>query len=269
MIAAGATPDRHQAVGVALALADVARPVLMQHFRRGVTVDDKADLSPVTIADRDAEAAMRDALRRLAPDHGVLGEEHGSERIDAEFVWVLDPIDGTKSFITGKPLFGTLIALCQHGVPVVGVIDMPALGERFLGADDRGASFNGQPIRTRNCAHLSDAMLYATSPHMFVGRDAAAFARLTGAVKHPLYGADCYAYAMTAAGWSDLVVEASLKPYDFCACAAVLAAAGGASCDWLGRPLTLESDGRVIMTGDARLLAPTLAQLDAHGNGSA
>jgi len=263
------TPDRSHAVGIALALADAARPVLMQHFRRGVVVDDKADLSPVTIADRDAEAAMRDLLRRLAPDHGVLGEEHGTERLDADYVWVLDPIDGTKSFITGKPLFGTLIALCHHGVPVVGVIDMPALGEQFLGADDRGARFNGQPIRTRMCAHLADAMLYATSPHMFVGTDAKGFARLTGAVKHPLYGADCYAYAMTAAGWSDLVVEASLKPYDFCACAAVLSAAGGASCDWQGRPLTLASDGRVIMAGDPRLLAPSVACLTTDQGGAA
>lgn len=269
MITGVTSPDRSHAVGIALALADAARPVLMQHFRSGVAVDDKADHSPVTIADRDAEAAMRDVLRRLAPDHGVLGEEHGNERIDAEFVWVLDPIDGTKSFITGKPLFGTLIALCHHGVPVVGVIDMPALGERFIGADDRGAEFNGRAIRTRPCATLSDAMLYATSPHMFVGDDAVAFTRLTQAVKHPLYGADCYAYAMTAAGWTDLVVEASLKPYDFCACAAVLAAAGGASCDWQGRPLTLASDGRVIMAGDARLLTPTLSRLGFDGAGTA
>lgn len=259
------TPDRSRAVDIALTLADAARPVLMGYFRQGVAVDDKSDLSPVTIADREAEAAMRDLLRRSCPDHGVLGEEYGAERTDAEYVWVLDPIDGTKSFITGKPLFGTLIALCHRGAPVVGVIDMPALGERFVGADDRGASFNGRPIRARGCRDLSCAMLYATSPHMFVGADAVAFSRLTAAVKHPLYGADCYAYAMLAAGWSDLVVEASLMPYDFCACAALVTAAGGVSCDWQGQALSITSPGRVIMAGDRNVLAAAQSVLRGGG----
>jgi inositol-phosphate phosphatase/L-galactose 1-phosphate phosphatase/histidinol-phosphatase len=253
--------SRDREVALACELAALARPIVLKHYRSALTVDTKADLSPVTIADRDAEAAMRAAIARAFPDHGIIGEEHGRERADAEFVWVLDPIDGTKSFITGKPLFGTLIALTRHGAPIVGVIDMPALDERWVGADDRATVMNGRPVHTRSCVDLAQAMLYATTPHMFRGDDAAAFARLAGAVRHPLYGADCYAYALIAGGWSDLGVEAQLQPYDFCALVPVVEGAGGVMSDWQGRPLTTASDGRVIACGDRRLLPAVLAQL--------
>jgi inositol-phosphate phosphatase/L-galactose 1-phosphate phosphatase/histidinol-phosphatase len=204
---------------------------------------------------------MRAAIARAFPEHGIVGEEFGRERADAEFVWVLDPIDGTKSFVTGKPLFGTLIALTWRGRPVVGVIDMPALDECWCGADDRGAAMNGVPVRSRSCGDLAHAMLYATTPDMFRGADAAAFGRVAAAVRHTLYGADCYASALLAGGWSDLVVEASLQPYDFCALVPVVESAGGVMTDWQGRPLTLESDGRVVACGDPRLLEPVLARL--------
>jgi inositol-phosphate phosphatase/L-galactose 1-phosphate phosphatase/histidinol-phosphatase len=253
--------SRDREVALALELARLARPIVLKHYRTPLAVDIKADASPVTIADRDAEAAMRRAINAAFPDHGILGEEYGPERVDADFVWVLDPIDGTKSFITGKPLFGTLIALTWQGLPVLGVIDMPALDETWLGADDRGATLNGAAIRTRACAELGDAMLYATSPDMFTGADAVAFQRLAGQVRLPLYGADCYGYAMVAAGWADVVVESSLKPYDYCACAAVLAAAGGTSSDWEGLPLGKGSGPRVIACGDPRLLESTRSAL--------
>jgi inositol-phosphate phosphatase/L-galactose 1-phosphate phosphatase/histidinol-phosphatase len=253
--------SRDREVALALELAALARPIVLEHFRTPLAVDTKPDQSPVTIADRNAEAAMRAAIARAFPDHGVIGEEFGSERTDAEFVWVLDPIDGTKSFITGKPLFGTLIALAERGRPVVGVIDMPALDECWWGADDRGALMDGKPVRSRACGDLAQAMLYATTPQMFRGADAAAFARLAGAVRHTLYGADCYASALLAGGWNDLVVEASLQAYDFCALVPVVEGAGGVMTDWQGRPLTIASDGRVVACGDARLLAPVLAQL--------
>jgi len=257
------TNPRDREVALALDLAALARPIVLKHYRTRLTVDAKADLSPVTIADRDCEAAMRAAINRAFPDHGIIGEEYGRERADAEFVWVLDPIDGTKSFITGKPLFGTLIALTQAGKPIVGVIDMPALDERWWGADDRGSVMNGQPVRSRPCAALGEAMLYATSPHMFRGADAAAFDRLAGVVRHPLWGADCYAYALLAGGWSDIVVEASLQAYDFCACVPVVEGAGGVMTDWHGKPLTPASDGRIVAAGDPRLLEPILARLSA------
>ena len=241
-------------------LADLARPLALRYFRQGVAIEDKPDLSPVTIADREAEAAMRRAIAEHFPEHGILGEEYGPERTDADLVWVLDPIDGTKSFITGKPLFGTLIALARQGRPVLGLIDMPALGERFVGHDGT-AFFNGTPIRTRGCATLAAAHLHATTPAMFTGADEARFARLAGAVKHPIFGGDCHNYALVAAGWTDLVVEAQLKPYDYCAPAALIEAAGGLATDWQGAALTLRSDGRVVMAGDAVLHAQALAAL--------
>jgi inositol-phosphate phosphatase / L-galactose 1-phosphate phosphatase / histidinol-phosphatase len=253
--------SRNREVTLALELAALARPIVLQHFRRPLAVDTKPDLSPVTIADRAAEAAMRAAITRAFPDHGIIGEEHGRERADAEFVWVLDPIDGTKSFITGKPLFGTLIALTWRGRPVVGVIDMPALGECWCGADDRTTTLNGGPVTSRACDDLAQAMLYATTPHMFRGADEAAFARLVGAVRHALYGADCYAYALIAGGWSDLGVEAQLQPYDFCALVPVVEGAGGVMTDWQGNQLTTASDGRVVACGDPRLLPAVLARL--------
>jgi histidinol phosphatase-like enzyme (inositol monophosphatase family) len=234
-------------------LADTAGGIVRRYFRRGVSVDDKADLSPVTIADREAEAALRAMIERRFPDHGILGEEHGSVRTDAERVWVLDPIDGTKSFISGVPLFGTLIALVERGAPLLGVIDQPISRERWIGAAGRKSTLNGEEISTRPCPALAAATLFATSPDMFRDRDLDAFQRLKGAVKLARFGGDCYAYGLLAAGFIDLVAEAGLKPYDYAALVPVIAGAGGSMTDWDGRPLGLGSDGRVLACGDPRL----------------
>jgi inositol-phosphate phosphatase / L-galactose 1-phosphate phosphatase / histidinol-phosphatase len=256
--------DRTELVALASELADLARPILLRHYRQAATaVDTKRDLSPVTIADRDAEAAMRKAIADRFPDHGIIGEEYGPERADAEFVWVLDPIDGTKSFIAGKPLFGTLIACAEAGQPVVGVIDMPALSERWIGADDRPTTMTtaataGQTMRTRPCKRLSSALMHATSPAMFKGGDADRFAAIAASVRHPIYGSDCYGYAMVSGGWSDLVIEASLQVYDFAACVPVVTGAGGVMAGWDGRPLRIDSPGRVIACGDPALLPSVL-----------
>jgi inositol-phosphate phosphatase/L-galactose 1-phosphate phosphatase/histidinol-phosphatase len=254
-------PTERSALELALALADAAGPIIKRYFRTGTRITDKADLSPVTAADREAEAAMRTLIAERMPHAGVLGEEMGADRADAEYVWVLDPIDGTKSFVTGKPLFGTLIALTRRGVPIVGVIDQPVLGERWVGVAGEPARLNGGAIRTRACARLADAWLYATTPTMFAGADAAAWQRLAAAVKFPLYGADCYAYGLLAAGWTDLVCEAMLKPYDWCALVPIIDGAGGVITDWEGRPLTIASGGRVLAAGDAGLHAQALAKL--------
>jgi inositol-phosphate phosphatase/L-galactose 1-phosphate phosphatase/histidinol-phosphatase len=234
-------------------LADAAGEIVRRYFRRGVAVDDKPDMSPVTIADREAEAALRALIERRFPDHGILGEEHGSVRVDADRVWVLDPIDGTKSFISGVPLFGTLIALVEDGIPVLGVIDQPISRERWIGARGRKSTLNGAGISTRACASLASATLFATTPDMFKGADADAFQRLKSAVKLARFGGDCYAYGLLAAGFVDLVVEASLKPYDYAALVPVIAGAGGSMTDWRGNPLNLASDGRVLACGDPRL----------------
>jgi inositol-phosphate phosphatase/L-galactose 1-phosphate phosphatase/histidinol-phosphatase len=204
------------------------------------------------VADREAEAAMRRLIAARFPDHGIIGEEFGRERDDAEFVWVLDPIDGTKSFISGVPLFGTLIALAQRGRSILGIIDQPISRERWIGAIGRPTLFNDTPIRVRPCASLDTATLFATSPDMFVGADKAAFGRVAAAAKLVRFGADCYAYGLLAHGFIDLVIEASLKPYDFSAMLPVVEGAGGIASDWRGAPLTVASDGRVVVAGDRR-----------------
>jgi inositol-phosphate phosphatase/L-galactose 1-phosphate phosphatase/histidinol-phosphatase len=240
-------------IQLASRLADAAGAVIRRYWRTPVAVDDKGDQSPVTIADREAEAAMRQIIGQTCPDHGILGEEHGSQHLDAKYVWVLDPVDGTRAFITGKPSFGTLIALWQDGKPLLGVIDQPILKERWLGVRGRPTLLNGQEVRCRPCDALDKAALYATGPEMFEGQDAADFERLRKKVKLPRYGADCYAYALLATGFVDLVCEASLKPYDYAAMVPVIEGAGGVCTDWQGRPLTLASEGRVLAAGDARL----------------
>ena len=238
-------------VRLANELADAARPIAARYFRTGVTVDDKTDQSPVTIADREAETAMREILEKHVPEHGVFGEEHGAVRTDAEYVWVLDPIDGTKAFITGLPLFGTLIGLFHRGKPVLGIIDQPILKERWLGVEGERSTLNGQPIRVRACSDLDQAYLYSTSPGMFPGAYAKPHEALTEKVKLFRWGGDCYAYGLLAAGHVDLVVEASLKLYDYAALIPVITGAGGTITDWKGKPLDMNSDGSVIAAGDA------------------
>ncbi len=242
-------------------LAAASGDIVRRHFRTRIAVEVKADKTPVTLADREAEAAMRELIERAHPDHGILGEEYGPERVEAEYVWVLDPIDGTKSFITGVPLFGTLIALARRGVPVLGIIDQPVLGERWIGAEGRPSRLDGAPIATRPCPDLARAALFTTSPDMFEGADAEAYRRLAARVGLVRHGADCYAYGLLAAGFADLVVEAGLKPYDFCALAPVIAGAGGVISDWDGDALTLASDGRVAAAGDPARHAEALAAL--------
>ncbi|HTV89045.1 MAG TPA: histidinol-phosphatase [Stellaceae bacterium] len=242
-------------------LADAAAAAIRPYFRQPIAVDDKPDRSPVTAADRAAEAAMRQLIAAQFPDHGIIGEEFGGEREAAEFVWVLDPIDGTKSFISGVPLFGTLIALTRRGRPVLGIIDQPIQRERWIGVEGRPTTFNGAPVRCRVCASLAVATLFATSPDMFKDGDDAAFARLARSAKLVRYGGDCYAYGLVALGLIDLVVEASLKPYDFSAIAPIIAGAGGVATDWRGAPLSLASDGRVVAAGDPRAHAAALALL--------
>ena len=239
-------------LSLAIDLADAAGEVVRPYFRRPIAVDDKPDLSPVTAADRAAERAMRELIAKRFPGHGIIGEEFGGEREEAEFTWVLDPIDGTKSFISGVPLFGTLIALAHQGRPIIGIIDQPISRERWVGASGHPTTLNGTPIRCRPCSSLAAATVFATSPDMFKGADAAAFARVAAAAKLVRYGADCYAYGLVAHGFIDLVVEASLKPYDFSAMPPIVEGAGGIATDWQGAPVTLASDGRVLVAGDRR-----------------
>jgi histidinol phosphatase-like enzyme (inositol monophosphatase family) len=258
------SPDVPEAfAALALRLADAARAAVMPHFRaRALVVDDKSDSSPVTVADRECERALREMIAREQPDHGVVGEEMAATRADAEWIWVIDPIDGTKSFVTGKPLFGTLIALLRQGRPVLGIIDHPAIDARYVGIEGKPTTRNGRPVRVRPCAALKDAWLYATTPEMFrPGAEADAFARLKTKVKHPVFGAECLAYGLLAEGFVDLVCEATMKPVDYLPLVAVVEGAGGLITDWRGRPLGLDSPGQVLAAGDRARHAEALAIL--------
>jgi histidinol phosphatase-like enzyme (inositol monophosphatase family) len=242
-------------------LAAASGDVIRRYFRTPVGVDQKADDSPVTIADREAEQAIREILVRERPEDGIHGEEHGIERPDAEYLWVLDPIDGTKAFITGRPLFGTLIALLHRGRPVLGLIDQPVTGDRWLGVAGRPTLFNGKVAKTRPCPRLPDALLNVTSPDMFAADEFARFDRLRREVRITTYGGDCYGYGLVAAGFVDLVVEAGLKLYDFAALVPIVEGAGGRMTDWQGAALGPGSEGRVIASGDAAVHDAALALL--------
>jgi inositol-phosphate phosphatase / L-galactose 1-phosphate phosphatase / histidinol-phosphatase len=235
-------------------LADVAGEVIRRYYRMPVAVESKPDASPVTIADREAELAMREVIRARYPEHGIEGEEFGAEREDAELVWHLDPIDGTKSFIIGRPLFGTLIGLSHRGRPLLGLVDQCISGERWIGVMGGGTSWNGEAVRVRPCPNLGDAVLGTTSPLMFAaGVEQAAFTRVQEAVRYPLFGGDCYTYGLLAMGFVDLVIETDLDAHDFMALVPVVEGAGGIMTDWHGRPLHTGSDGRIIAAGDRRL----------------
>ena len=246
-----ACPDR--LIALAHRMADEAGAIARRYFRTPFDVISKDDESPVTIADREVEATIRKLIAAECPDHGIIGEEHGTERADAEHVWVIDPIDGTRAFITGMPLFGTLIALLRDGKPILGVIDQPISNERWIGAAGHPTLFNGKPARCRPCPELAAASLMSTSPDMYEPpANGTPFRRLRQAVRFTRFGGDCYAFGLLACGFIDVMTEAMLKPYDYCALVPVVEGAGGKITDWEGRPLDLKSDGRVLAAGDPR-----------------
>jgi len=243
-------------------LADASRPILRRYFRTPFRVEDKADASPVTIADREAEAAMRALIEASFPEHGIFGEEFPFVRTEATYAWVLDPIDGTKAFVTGMPVFGTLIALMREGRPILGIIDQPMTDERWIGAAGRATRLNGAEVRTRQDTTLETAAHYATHPDMFTdARDLAKFQAVASRVKLSRFGGDCYAYGLLAAGCIDLVTEACLKIYDFMALVPVIEGAGGIVTDWNGAPMTRESDGHILAAANRNCHAAALALL--------
>jgi myo-inositol-1(or 4)-monophosphatase len=248
-------------------LATVSGDTILPFFRTALGIDDKGPtgrFDPVTAADRAAEAAMRALINKTFPAHGILGEEFGNERIDAEYVWVLDPIDGTKSFITGMPLWGTLIALMRKGEPCYGMMHQPFTGERFTG-DGKAAHYRGpagvRDLHVRPCASLADAVMLTTSPLLMKPDDRTRFGKVENNVKLSRYGGDCYAYCMLAAGHADLVIEAELKPYDIMALIPVVTGAGGVMTAWDGSPAT--KGGRIIAAGDARTHKAAMELLNA------
>jgi myo-inositol-1(or 4)-monophosphatase len=237
-------------------LAAVSGDAILPFFRTSIGVENKsiAGFDPVTAADRAAETAMRGLIRQTFPEHGIVGEEFGSERADAEYVWVLDPIDGTKSFITGMPAWGTLIALTRSGAPVYGMMHQPFTRERFTG-DGIASRYRGpageRALRVRRGGRLSEALLMTTSPLLMNDSDRDRFGRVEEAVRLSRYGGDCYAYCMLAAGHVDLVIETELKPYDIVPLVPIITGAGGIVTSWDGGEPS--AGGRIIAAGDARV----------------
>jgi histidinol phosphatase-like enzyme (inositol monophosphatase family) len=246
---------------LAARLADASGAVIRRYFRAGVDADDKPDRSPVTVADREAESAMRALLAAEAPGHGIVGEEHGRENEGAELTWVLDPIDGTKAFLAGKPIFATLIGLLHRGRPVLGVIDQPVISERWVGAAGRPTTLNGAPVRVRACPGLDRARVSTTGPQYFDDEGRRAFDRVAARAKLLSYGGDGYQYGLVACGSLDLVIEAGLKLHDFAALGPVIEGAGGVVTDWQGRALGAGSGGDVLAAGDARAHAEAMRAL--------
>jgi len=240
-------------------LADAAGAAIRPYFRARFDIETKADASPVTVADRAAEAAMRQLIATRFPKHGVIGEEYGDDRPDAEFVWVLDPIDGTRSFVAGRPIFGTLIGLMHAGRPAIGVIDQPIIGDRWIG-DGRSAQFNGRACRVAAPKPLAAARIGTTSPQAFEANDFARFERVRRAALDTLYGGDCYNYGLVACGQLDMVVEASLKLHDWAALVPVITGAGGIATGWDGAP-GADALGRIVAASSPALHAEALALL--------
>ena len=253
-------PDFPTALALAERLADVARRIVLEHFRAPIAIERKLDDTPVTVADRDIETHMRRMIRAAFPGHAIRGEEFAAEG-SGEFTWVLDPIDGTKSFISGYPLFGSLIALQQADRAVLGVLEAPVVGERWVGADGRTTLFNGKPAKTRDCRSLGEAILCTTTPETFEGPDRPRFEALSARTALRRFGGDCYLYGLLASGYCDLVIEAKLKPHDFLAVIPIVTGAGGRISDWQGAPLGAASDGRMVLASTEALWQQALEVL--------
>jgi myo-inositol-1(or 4)-monophosphatase len=248
-------------------LATVSGEIILPYFRTLLSIEDKSHgtaFDPVTVADRAAEQAMRALIRTNFPDHGIIGEEFGAENPDAEYVWFLDPIDGTKSFISGMPAWGTLIALTHKQAPVLGLMHQPFVRERFSG-DSAAAQYRGpageRSLMVRPCHALADAVLYTTSPRLMKPPDRARFSKVEEMVRLSRYGGDCYAYCMLAAGHLDLVIETELKPHDVIPLMPIIAGAGGIMTTWDGGPAS--AGGRIIAAGDRRVHAAAMEALKA------
>ncbi len=247
-------------------LADAAGAAIRPFYRADFVHEAKGDASPVTEADRAAEAAIRAILDKECPADAIIGEEYGEKTGTSGRTWVLDPIDGTVSFMAGRPIFGTLIALLEDGWPVLGVIDQCVNGERWVGAVGQGTSLNGVAVATRRCANLAEATLASSGPQYFSQHDGDHFMALAAKTAHKrmLFGGDCYNYALLASGHIDIVVESGLKLHDFAALVPIVEGAGGMMIDWSGEPLHAASEGHVIALGDPARMEDVLEALACH-----
>ena len=243
-------------IDLANRMADASGEIIRKYFRTSLDVERKDDDSPVTQADREVEEMLRDMLAKERPNDGILGEEFGAQDSQSGLVWVLDPIDGTRSFMIGRPTFGTLIGLWEGDEsPKLGVIDQPILQERWVGVHGEQTTFNGKPVKTKSCDTLNNATIGSTTPSMFdkltdFGRAYEIFEYKGNPIT---WGGDCYMYGLIASGYMDIAFEQNLKAHDFAALVPIIQSAGGHISDWRGDPLTLKSAGKVIAVGDPAL----------------
>jgi myo-inositol-1(or 4)-monophosphatase len=247
-------------------LSEVAGEAILPFFRTALAVENKklkGAFDPVTAADRAAETAMRALIREHFPAHGIVGEEFDDVKSDAPYTWVLDPIDGTKSFIAGMPLWGTLIGLCKDEAPVYGMMAQPFIRERFTG-DGASAKYRGpageRKLMARKCAALGEALMHTTSPHLFTPEEKALYDRVEKRVRLPRFGGDCYAYCMIAAGYVDLVIEAGLDAYDIVPLIPIVEGAGGVVTNWQGESAI--AGGQIVAAGDRRVHEAALELLN-------
>ena len=248
-------------VGFANRLADAARACLDEFADVAPEPIAKGDGSPVTAVDRAVEDRLRELILEAYPDHGIVGEERGATAADNEFVWVIDPIDGTLPFLAGFPVYGALIALVRGDVPVLGIIDMPETDERWVGCRGLPSTRNGKPVRTRACDDLSVALMSTSNPDFYGAADRPALERMKAATRWTVYGGSCMAYARLASGRIDVGIDVGLDPTDYLALVPVIAGAGGVVTDWDANPLTLRSGDRLIAAGDSRMHSKGLTVL--------
>ena len=244
-------------------LADLSQVIANKYFRIPNGEISKEDDSPVTKADREIEETIRREIEENFSDHGIIGEEYGDKNTEADFVWIVDPIDGTSSFIVGRPIFGTLIALTYKGKSILGIMNQPITRERWVGIDGYGSTFNGDRIKTRDCFEISEAVMCASSSYHFQGEDEKILKKISALTKYQkiggiIYGGDCYSYASLASGFVDIVIDPGLKVYDYAALVPIIEMAGGVITDWEGNDLELKSGVRVIAAANKELHAKAL-----------
>ncbi len=239
----------------------MARHTSLRYFRQKLTIEQKGDNSPVTIADRETETAIKSVILDAFPEHGFYGEESGQVNVEQDWLWVVDPIDGTTSFSTGKPTFGTLISLAYRGKPVIGIIDMPALDDRWIGVSGQPTRFNGEVVNTNQTRTLAESSIFTTTTKMFNADVMQRYQALDRECRFGVFGADCMAYGLLASGFTELVLEGSLKPYDFMALVPVVEGAGGVITDWRGEPVTVNTGQHILAAANVELHRLALAVL--------
>ncbi len=253
--------DLAEALRFACRLADAGGRLIREMFRQPHEMEIKGNLSPVTATDKAVEACVREMIASAYPTHGIMGEEYGNVAPDREYVWVIDPIDGTKQFAAGLQTFGMLVALARCGYPILGVIDQPVTGDRWTGAKGMPSCYTARPIKTRHCSRLADAVMATTGPDYFKGQAASVFEDLNQQTRWTVYGGGCHSYGVLAGGTIDLLIEAGNDPFDYCAHVPIVQGAGGVISDWNGDPLTIHSGDRVLATGDPQLHRQALARI--------